>query len=75
MSNPNTHIQIQTQKGETLDCALYRLGRYDDRDTVIAANPHITQLPPVLPEFTLITLPVVPETISTTPIKTIQLWD
>ena len=75
MSNPHVTTTIISQAGETLDCALFRARRSDDRDAVLAANRHLTQLSAVLPEFTPITLPVVVATAAAKRIDTLNLWD
>lgn len=68
-------ILLTSQAGETLDCVLYRHKRADSREDIIALNPHLAQLPSVLPEGTAIAVPEgIPITQKTT-IPSISLWD
>jgi len=63
---------LVAHEGETLDALLWRaLERTDITPQVLAANPHLATLPPLLPAGTRVTVPPI-----STPTHTeiIRLW-
>lgn len=62
-----------SRQGETLDLICHRFyGSTDTFEAVLAANPHLANLPPLLPIGTRITLPAIEPSAR---VDIVQLWD
>lgn len=69
-------ITYRSKQGEVLDHIVWRAYRGLKPglvETVLAANPHLSRPPIVLPMGTLVTLPDIAS--NATPPATVKLWD
>ena len=80
-SNTNTAGTLQTylvtsHDGDTLDCVMYRHNCTHTHDVVLALNPELSALPPVLPYNTTINLPYnLTQKAAVKKRKTLNLWN
>jgi phage tail protein X len=68
---------VRSVQGDTLSGIVWRhLGQAPGTvEAVLAANPHLAHLPPVLPAGVAVQLPTTNTTTRPAPVATVRLWD
>jgi phage tail protein X len=67
-------MQVVSQQGDSLDLICWRFyGNTHAIEAVLEKNPHVAFLAPILPTGTLVVMPDIATSATTT--DTLQLWD
>lgn len=68
---------VRSLQGDTLSGIVWRhLGQSPGRvEAALAANPHLADLPAVLPAGVAVQLPATHTTAHPAPVRTVRLWD